>query len=79
MGNPEYQFCQSSVFLPTSLNAFWLSVGAGLLPNLFLLAINTHKREREYPVEAFEVFCVICEAYPCEESLLMEASPAHLP
>ena len=56
-GGPGSSVCEQFVFLPTVLISshsteclIWHSVGAGLLPNLFLLAINTHKREREFQV-----------------------------
>jgi len=64
-GGPGISVCESSVFLPTALYALWLSVGAGLLSNLFSrLAIKTHKRESgilfqekllEFPVYEFPV------------------------
>jgi hypothetical protein len=51
MGDPEYQFvtgisvCELSVFLPTTLYVLSLSIGSGLLSNLFEIGNKTHKRE----------------------------------
>jgi hypothetical protein len=46
MGDPEYQFCESSVFLPTTMYALRLSVGAGLLSNLFKID-NKHTKSED--------------------------------
>jgi hypothetical protein len=39
MGDPEYQFCESSVFLPTSLYDLCLSVGEGFNGYLIFLRL----------------------------------------
>jgi hypothetical protein len=48
--DPEYRFVNSSYYFPQHCMPYRLSVGAGLLPNLFRLAINTHERETAHPV-----------------------------
>ncbi len=42
--DPEYSFVNSSYSFPQHCMSYRLSVGAGLLTNLFLLLINTHER-----------------------------------